>query len=150
MPSIASTKGSKLWADLERVIAETARPAIDAKTLDRSACMAVVAMGEALGGGPIDPKSASDAAKRIVGCYRARDFIDVDTFVVALVATLAQHPAVVVRMVADPLSGIPRKYKFAPAISEIADELEATGKRIRLAASGARRALSVSSLATQH
>lgn len=129
------------------MIQQTARPALELARIDLGSCQMVARMDDALDGQRIAPRAASDAAKTIVGCYRARDFVDVDTFVVALVATLAQHPEVVVRLAADPVNGIPRKYKFVPAISEIADELEAITTRIRLAAQGARRALAIAKTA---
>jgi hypothetical protein len=59
----------------------------------------------------------------------------------ALVAVLVdRHPAVVA-MAADPVRGIARKYKFAPSLSEVADELDAIEKRLSLAAYGARQLL---------
>ncbi|MBF9234698.1 hypothetical protein [Microvirga alba] len=91
--------------------------------------------------GRADPIAAKEAAKAIVGSYRARDFVDPDTYLIGLIANLAQFPVVVIKLAADPVHGIPRKYKFVPSVAEVADELAALSARIRLAATGARRAI---------
>lgn len=107
-------------------------------------CRTVVAIEEAIDAGERCPPSiASKAAKRIVGCYRARDCIDVETYLASLVATLARYPAAVVKMAACIENGIPRKHKFLPTIAEIADELDEMTKNISIVARFARRALQI-------
>ncbi|MEZ0171041.1 hypothetical protein [Microvirga sp. TS319] len=132
-----------LWEGLDRVVRDTARSRVDLTRIDLASCHAVIRLEQELEGPPVPPKIAARYGKFITGCYRARDFVDADTFATALVATLVQHPEAVVSMASDPIHGIPRKFKFVPAISEVADELEAITARIRLAAQGARRALAV-------
>lgn len=109
---------------------------------DLGACRAVVALEEAiLAGGKTPPDAATDYATQIMGCFRARDFQDPDTFAVALVAHLVMHPEPIVKMLACPLNGIARTHQFCPSIAEIADALEAMENRIRIVAGPARRAL---------
>ena len=113
---------------------------------DLDACRVVVAIEEIiLAGERTSPKAASHYARQIVGCFRAKDFLDADTFVVALVAHLVLHPEVVVKMLACPINGIARSHQFCPSIAEIADALERMSERVKLVAGPARRALQSSS-----
>jgi hypothetical protein len=107
-------------------------------------CRTIVAVEEAIDAGERSPPSlASKAAQQIVGCYRARDCIDVETYIAALVATLARYPAPVVKMAACIENGIPRKHKFVPTIAEVCDELDTISKNITTTARLARRALQI-------
>lgn len=123
------------------MISQTARPDVAPGT-KKEACHAVMELCIALDEGRrIDPKQATKMARVLLGCYRARDFVDVDMFATALVATLAQYPAPIVAMVVDPIKGMPRRFKFPPSLAEVADELEALDKRVHLAWRGAVTAL---------
>lgn len=107
-------------------------------------CRTIVAIEQAIDAGErAEPSLASKAAKQIIGCYRARDCVDVETYIAALVATLARYPGSVVKMAACIENGIPRKFKFVPTISEVADELDAISKNITSTARLARRALQI-------
>jgi hypothetical protein len=107
-------------------------------------CRTIVAIEETIDAGErAAPSLASQAAKRIVGCYRAKDFIDVETYLAALVATLARYPAPLVKMAACIENGIPRKHKFVPTIAEVADHLDEISKNLTTAARLARRALQI-------
>lgn len=131
-------KGSNLWDEYNRAMRSLAPKAM----ADLDACRMLVALDEALmAGEKTDPKTASKYAQQIIGCFRAKDFADVDTFAVALVATLCQYPEPIVRMIACPLNGIPRTKAFCPSIAEIANELDEKSKNIATVGRFARRAL---------
>ena len=138
MPSIASMKGSVLWDDY----ASVRKCGGTGQKWPLDACRRLVALDDALDElPPGGPQEASECAKRIIGCYRARDFVDVVTFTMVLVATLARWPVPVMRMAACPFNGIVRKFKFPPSINEVADELETIASNVRLLARSARRAV---------
>lgn len=105
-------------------------------------CHAIVAMAAAVrSGAKCPPKTAAEYAKRIVGCYRARDWVDPEMFTMALVALLASYPTAVVAMVADPVRGVPRQFKFPPSISEVGDMLDTMRKRVDTAEFAAKQVL---------
>lgn len=107
-------------------------------------CRTIVAIEDAIDNGErTAPSLASKAAKQIVGCYRARDFVDVETYIASLIATLARYPEPIVKMGACINYGIPRKHKFLPTIAEVSDELDAISKNITSTARLARRALQI-------
>lgn len=109
---------------------------------DLDACRSVIALEEEiLAEKTTTPKAATKYATQIMGCFRARDFQDPDTFAVALVAHLCRYPEPIVKMIACPLNGVARTHQFCPSISEIADALEQLSNRIRVVAAPARRAL---------
>lgn len=113
-----------------------------ATDMDAAPCRAIVALQDDVASGrKCTPKGATEYANRIIGCYRASNWVDPKMFTMALVAVLAdRHPAVVA-MAADPVHGVARKFKFAPSISEVADELDAIERRLGLAAIAAHRLL---------
>lgn len=128
---------------IDDVLAKTAKSAIDPASIDAEQCRAVIAAAARLREPKIGVKSAAALARRIVGCYRAKDFVDPEMFTSALVWTLSDHPAILVELISDPRGGIVRKRKFAPAIAEVAEDLEALRRSLEAAAWGARRALDV-------
>jgi hypothetical protein len=81
----------------------------------------------------LSPSAALKRAKLLVGCYRARDFVDVETFVTALVANLCDYPECVVNLVTDPKHGLPATNTFCPAINEVIDACKKARDRILLA-----------------
>ena len=140
MPSSVSIPTSTLWNDYKDFVkcgGLRGKFSLDG-------CRTIVAIEEAIDAGERTPPSlASKAAKQIIGCYRARDCVDVDTYIAALIATLARYPAPVVKMAACIENGIPRKHKFVPTIAEVADELDAIAKNVTTTARLARRALQI-------
>jgi hypothetical protein len=58
-------------------------------------------------------------ATRLFGCYRASDANDPRTYIAAATATLACYPEPIVRLVCDPVSGLPSQDKWLPSIAEI-------------------------------
>lgn len=111
-------------------------------------CHAIIAMAASVrSGAKCPPKAAADYARRIVGCYRARDWVDPEMFTMALVGLLASYPAAVVAMVADPVRGIPRQFKFPPSIAEVGDMLDTMRKRVDTAEFAAKQVLGQSWLA---
>lgn len=111
---------------------------------DDDACRMVLAIEQSIAAGDTTPaKKANKYALQIMGCFRASDFQDTETFAVALMAHLIRYPEAVVKMLACPLNGIPRTHKFCPSISEIADALEAHAKRVQTVAIAFRRDLKV-------
>lgn len=65
------------------------------------------------------PEQAAKAAQLLLGCYRKGDAADPDTYAAAIAATLAQFPEQVVRRVTNPVTGIPAKLAFLPAVAEV-------------------------------
>lgn len=105
-------------------------------------CHAIIAMASSVrSGAKCPPKTAADYARRIVGCYRSRDWVDPEMFTMALVGLLASYPAAVVAMVADPVRGIPRQFKFPPSIAEVGDMLDTMRKRVDTAEFAAKQVL---------
>lgn len=112
------------------------------ETTDDDACRMVLAIEQAISDGATTPaKNANTYAAQIMGCFRASDFQDAETFAVALMAHLIRYPEPIVKMLACPLHGIPRTHTFCPSISEIADALEAHTKRVQSVAIAFRRDL---------
>jgi hypothetical protein len=131
---------SKLWTDFNEFV----RCGGLRGKYSLDGCRTIVAIEEAIDAGERAPPTlASKAAQQIVGCYRARDCVDVETYIGALVATLARYPASVVKMAACIENGIPRKHKFVPTIAEVADHLDAMMQNITTASRLARRALQI-------
>jgi hypothetical protein len=138
--SSASIPTSKLWTDYNEFV--RCGGLMGKYSLD--GCRTIVAIEEAIDAGErAAPSLASKAAQQIIGCYRARDCVDVETYIGALVATLARYPAPLVKMAACIENGIPRKHKFVPTIAEVADHLDAMSKNLTTAARLARRALQI-------
>lgn len=65
------------------------------------------------------PEQAAKAAQLLLGCYRKGDAADPDTYVAAIAATLAQFPEHVVRKITNPVTGIPARIAFLPAVAEV-------------------------------
>ena len=69
--------------------------------------------------GNADPRMTTRLAAQLLGCYRASDANDPDTFVTAAAALLACYPEAIARRVCDPVRGLPSLSKWLPAIAEI-------------------------------
>src|SRR3990167_4917131 len=63
--------------------------------------------------------NATRCAKILLGCYRMADASDPETWVTCAVAVLCAYPQEVRERVANPLTGLPGRLKWLPAISEI-------------------------------
>ena len=90
---------------------------------------------------------AVESARKLMGCYRAKDFLDPEVFTTALVGNLVRYPAPVVRLACCPICGLPRNQKFAPSIAEVAEYLDTTADRLKTHAVAARKALAFKSAA---
>lgn len=63
-------------------------------------------------------------AKVLLGCYRAGDSSDPDTYIRAVTAVFGEYPIEVVKGVCDPRMGLPAKSKWLPTIFEIKEACE--------------------------
>lgn len=88
---------------------------------------------------PISPENALKRARMMVGCYRAKDFVDVEVYCMALVANLCEFPTIVVNQVTDLRVGIPATHTFCPAISEVVEACRKFEERLKLAAMAAQK-----------
>jgi len=59
------------------------------------------------------------------GCYRTGDANDPEMYTAAVAAVLADFPPEVMDVVTNPRTGLPRKIKFLPTVSEVADACDA-------------------------
>ena len=85
-------------------------------------------------------QEAAAGARLLLGCYRKGDAADPDTYTAAIAATLAQFPADVVRKITNPVTGIPAKLAFLPAVAEVRQACEdELNEEIRLARLGIER-----------
>lgn len=73
---------------------------------------------------------AKRGAKRLLGCYRAGDANDPETYIAATVSVLSRYPSEVIRDVTEPATGLPSRLKWLPSISEIREECEILAARI--------------------
>jgi hypothetical protein len=62
--------------------------------------------------------------KAIFGAYRTDQYADPEVFMVSLGAVLEQFPDEVVTYIADPRTGIQRRSKWPPTISEVVEACE--------------------------
>lgn len=125
-PSTTSASASEISAALEK--AWIGKATADQALAIRKANAAVLA------GDRTAPSAALKRAKILVGCYRARDFVDVETFITGLVANLCDYPECVVNLVTDPKHGLPATNTFCPAISEVVEACRKASEKIKLGA----------------
>lgn len=130
---------------IDAVLAATAKSYIDAREVDAAACRQIVAAAGRLTEAKIGVKQAAVYARRIMGCYRARDYVDPEMFTVALVSLLAEQPPIIADLITDPRGGLVSKNTFAPAIAEISDELQRLRRGLESAAWSANKALKIAS-----
>jgi hypothetical protein len=62
---------------------------------------------------------ATKATRTLLGCYRRGDPEDPETYIAAVTATLAMFPPHVIKHVTSPLTGLPSRLKFLPAVAEV-------------------------------
>jgi hypothetical protein len=67
---------------------------------------------------------AKRGAKRLLGCYRAGDANDPETYIAAVVSVLSRYHESVIRDATEPATGLPSRLKWLPSISEIREECE--------------------------
>ena len=66
----------------------------------------------------------------MLGCYRAGDANDPETYIAATVSVLSRYPSEVIRDATEPATGLPSRLKWLPSISEIREECEILAARI--------------------
>lgn len=77
------------------------------------------------------PSQAVEFARGLMGQYRARDFVDAETFAASL-ATVFQHfPKTLCRLCIDPMVGLPSEVKFPPTVQEVREWLDREAGRLR-------------------
>lgn len=77
------------------------------------------------------PMQAVEAARSLMGQYRARDYVDAETFAASL-ATVFQHfPRTLCRLCVDPMVGLPSEVKFPPTVQEVREWLDREAGRLR-------------------
>src|ERR1051326_631835 len=62
--------------------------------------------------------------ERLFSFYPPLDVGDPKAFLAGVVALMQNYPLDIVEEICDPVRGIPSKYKFAPNLAEIRNELE--------------------------
>lgn len=67
----------------------------------------------------------SKAVRMIYSAYRRDDFADPDMFIAQAGAILERYPDDVVAEISHPFTGVQRRCKFPPSISELVDACEA-------------------------
>lgn len=75
-----------------------------------------------------------EAARMLLGCYRAGDANDPEVYISAVVRVLSGYPLDVVMRVIDPLTGLPSKLKWLPTVPEIlsaCEEIHGLQRRIK-------------------
>ena len=73
---------------------------------------------------------AKKGAARLLGCFRAGDANDPETYTAAVIAVLNRYPIEVIREVTEPATGLPSISKWLPTISEIRNECDVLVGRI--------------------
>lgn len=81
--------------------------------------------------GRCSPEIATQATRRLLGCYRRGDAEDPEVFTAAVALVLSEYPPEVVYRVTDPRSGIPATSKWLPTIQEVHEACEAAMRPIR-------------------
>lgn len=77
------------------------------------------------------PTQSVEFARGLMGQYRARDFVDAETFAASL-ATVFQHfPRTLCRLCIDPMVGLPSEVRFPPTVQEVREWLDRETGRIR-------------------
>lgn len=77
------------------------------------------------------PTQSVECARILMGQYRARDFVDAETFAASL-ATVFQHfPKTLCRLCIDPMVGLPSEVKFPPTVQEVREWLDRESGRLR-------------------
>lgn len=115
----------RLTDAIEAANAALGRDRPDLASLPKTAATALLTVaGKRDRGETADARKASELARMLMGCYRARDFVDPVQFAAALAVTFARHTEEVGLMVVDPTAGMPRTHRFPPSIAEVADELD--------------------------
>jgi hypothetical protein len=82
---------------------------------------------------PCGATIATERANILFGCYRSGEANDPAIYAAAVAAVLADYPAEVVRRVTDPRSGLPRRVKWLPTVSEVAAACDVLAAPIRFA-----------------
>lgn len=59
-----------------------------------------------------------------MGCYRAVDSNDPETYIAAAIAVLSRYPIKIIEAVSSPVTGLPSKLKWLPSIAEIKEACE--------------------------
>lgn len=68
---------------------------------------------------------AADSTRRLMGCYRRGDCEDPEIYAASVASVLLAYPEQVVLAVVNPVSGIPSKTKWLPAVAEVKEACEA-------------------------
>lgn len=68
--------------------------------------------------------AAKAGARRLLGCYRAGDANDPETYVSAVISVLARYPIEIIREVTEPATGLPGRSQWLPTVAEIRNECE--------------------------
>jgi hypothetical protein len=133
---------------LDRATAALARDEPDLAAIDRRELERLAGLSCALDDPAHRPDGpqAARLARRLMGCYRGRDFVDPETFAIGLAAALSRRHVAVCLIVVDPVSGIPSRLTFPPSLAEVRDALDAAEARIRAAGGAAVRVLTPRSL----
>lgn len=125
-----------------RQLSALARTTPDYAAARHDDCAVMIEIAEQVASGArCDVDTAVDAARKLMGCYRARDFLDPEMFTTALVANLVRYPAPVVKLTCCPVFGLARNQKFPPALAEVVEHMDAVVERIKTHAGVARKAL---------
>lgn len=115
----------EIVADLERI-----DPAPGCRLLPVDECRAVIAAHERAQTRTA-PDTATELAATLIGVYRRDDLHDPDVYIRAIAATLAEYPVHIAKRVASPVTGIPARMKFIPAVAEVREALDAEDRRQR-------------------
>lgn len=112
------------WKTLGR-LREGGAPEADASVYGRDeiqialeAVQAIIAEPEA------SPTQAVEFARALMGQYRARDFVDVETFASSLSSVFQHYRRSLCRLAVDPMVGLPSEAKFPPSVQEVKEWLD--------------------------
>lgn len=67
---------------------------------------------------------AAERSAILLGCYRKGEAADPEVYTRAVIGVLSKYPADIVRMVTDPLNGLPAEINWLPTIKEVHDACE--------------------------
>lgn len=90
---------------------------------------------------PCTPAEAATYAGQLVNYYPAREVNDARTYIAAMTAIMAAFPRDFVKRVCDPVTGLPSRLKFLPALAEVREALDAEANRRKRIEANARYVL---------
>ncbi|MDQ0505965.1 hypothetical protein [Xanthobacter agilis] len=77
------------------------------------------------------PTQAVEFSRGLMGQYRARDFVDAETFAASLATVFQNFQRMLCRLCIDPMVGLPAESKFPPTVQEVREWLDREAGRLR-------------------